>query len=84
MDEKNDGKLYWFLSKNTYVVLSNNISLYITHYHFVSQLLCLLQNQQLMIQEDSSIDVNDPCKMFKSTNVIIGDALSGKVYCDVY
>lgn len=55
-------------------------------FDFVPQLLSLLQNRSIMTAENLVIDINEPLKPYyelKGSNVL-GEALSGSVYCDAY
>ena len=73
-----------FFPTSTTVALNNNIHIDVVHYDFVPQILCLLQDPKIMIQENLLIDVNNPCKMYQSKDGLIGDALSGQTYRDIF
>ena len=53
-------------------------------YHFVPQLLSLLQNRKIMLQENLVIDCNNPLLQYQSPDGKLGEALSGSVYRDAY
>ncbi len=53
-------------------------------YEFAPQLLNLLQNPSIMTSENLLIDLHNPLQPYQSPNGILGDAISGSVYCDAY
>ena len=69
-----------FYPKAIPVALTNLISIDVICFDFPLQLLHLLQNKTLMTQENLLIDVTNPTAMYKSSNNILGEALSGDAY----
>ncbi len=53
-------------------------------YEFAPQLLNLLQNPSIKTSENLLIDLHNPLQPYQSPNRILGDAISGSVYCDAY
>ena len=47
-------------------------------------MLHLLQNKKLITQKNLLIDVNNHTAMYKSPNNILGEALSGAAYKEVF
>ena len=68
-----------FYPKPITVNLNNNLCIDVMCFDFPTQLLHLLQNQKLMTQENLLLDINYPTNMYKSSNDILGKALSGSV-----
>ena len=66
------------------VALNHQTSIDIICYEFTSQILRLLQNKTLMKQSNLLIDIKDPTKMYKSPNNILGEALSGSAYNQIF
>jgi len=56
----------------------------IVTFDFVPQLLCLLQNPNLMRPEHLAIDFYDPLLPYQSVNGRLNEALSGSVYQSAY
>ncbi len=53
-------------------------------FDFVPQLLRLLQNPSVMTPENLAIDFNDPLLRYESPGNVLGEAMSGSVYCTAY
>jgi len=59
-------------------------SLNVICYDFVPQLLSILQNKKMMEGNNLVLDPNNPLAMYKPPDNMLGEALSGSVYKDMY
>ena len=73
-----------FYPQSIDVALNSKFSIKVIYFDFVTQKLQLLQNNSLMIQENILIDLNNPSVMYKSSYNILSEALSSKVYQQIY
>ena len=73
-----------FYPKLEPVQLNDDTKIDVVCYDFTTQLLRLLQNKKLMKQENLLIDIENPTKMYKSENNILGEALSGSAYKTIF
>jgi hypothetical protein len=53
-------------------------------YDFVPQLLSILQDPKMMPGNNLLLDKNNPLAMYKPKDDLLGEALSGSVYQDMY
>ena len=73
-----------FLPKAVSVELNNTTKLDVVHFDFVSQLLCILQNKNMITKENLLIDIQNPSQMYNPTDGVLREALSGTAYHEIY
>jgi hypothetical protein len=66
------------------VVWPNGMTSNVIAFDFVPQVLRLLQNPKIMLPDNLVIDLDHPLLPFQSPGNVLGEALSGSVYCDAY
>ena len=73
-----------FYPKIQSIPLINTSTVDIVSFDFVSQLLRIVQNPELMTQNNLLLDIDNPTIMYTSPDNIISDALSGSAYKETF